>query len=81
MVQLRKDPESIFIVVVQALNESLFLSWELKWLSGLNQAFEMFEAGITQTVIFGLGQKNPGCFRNGNCGVSAVAYIAGQTGE
>jgi hypothetical protein len=41
----------------------------------------MFKAGITQTVILGLGQKNPGCFRNGNGGASAVAYIAGLTGE
>jgi hypothetical protein len=69
------------MVVVQALNESLFLSRELKRLSGLDQAFEMFEAGITQTVILGLGQKNPGCFRNGNGGASAIAYIVGLTHE
>ena len=69
------------MVVVQALNESFFLSRELKRLSGLNQAVEMFEAGVTQTVVFCLGQKNPGCFRNVNCGASAIAYIAGQTGE
>jgi hypothetical protein len=81
MVQFRKHPKSIFMVVVHALNESFFLSRELKWLSGLNQAFEMFKAGITQTVILGLGQKNPGCFRNGNCGASAVAYIVGLTHE
>ena len=69
------------MVVVQALNESFFLSRELKRLSGLNQAVEMFKAGVTQTVVFCLGQKNPGCFRNGNCGASAVACIAGLTGE
>jgi len=81
MVQLRKYPKSIFIVVVQAFNESFFLNWKLKRLSGLDQAFEMFEAGVTQTVVFCLGQKNPGCFRNGNGEAAAIAYIVGLTHE
>ena len=81
MIQLRKHPKSIFIVVVQALNESFFLRWKLKRLSGLDQAFEMFEAGVTQTVVFCLGQKNSGCFRNGNGGAAAIAYIVGLTHE
>lgn len=81
VIQLRKHPKAIFLVIVQTFNQQLALSGEAMPSRNLDQMLVMRQAVFAQTIVLRGGQKGM-CFgRNLHLCALAIGHISYFAGE
>lgn len=81
VVQLRKHPKSIFLVVVQTFDQQLALSRKAVPSRNLDQLLVMRQAVFAQTIVLRCGQKGMRFGGNLHFCALAIGYISYFAGE
>lgn len=81
VVQLRKYPKSIFLVVVQTFDQHLALSGKAMAPRYLDQMLVVRQTVFAQTIVLRCSQKGMGFGRNLHLCALAIGYISYFAGE